>query len=110
TDWRHYVRKYPWLCLGATAAAGYLLVPRSRPSAGEVAATGKNGSTGNALKQSAGGLVSAIAGMAIRTAASAVVRQGLTFLKQQKTAHAASPPTERPPARDPESFYEAEPW
>jgi hypothetical protein len=26
--WRHYVRSYPWLCLGAALAAGYLLVPR----------------------------------------------------------------------------------
>lgn len=27
TDWQHYVRSYPWLCLGAAAAVGYLLVP-----------------------------------------------------------------------------------
>jgi hypothetical protein len=26
-DWRHYVRSYPWLCLGLAAAAGFLLVP-----------------------------------------------------------------------------------
>ena len=26
-EWRFYVRSYPWLCLGAAAAAGYLLVP-----------------------------------------------------------------------------------
>ena len=27
TDWHYYVRSYPWLCLGAAAALGYLLVP-----------------------------------------------------------------------------------
>jgi hypothetical protein len=27
TDWHYYVRSYPWLCLGAAAAVGYLLVP-----------------------------------------------------------------------------------
>lgn len=27
TDWRHYVRTYPWVCLGAAAFAGYLIVP-----------------------------------------------------------------------------------
>jgi hypothetical protein len=27
TDWQHYVRTYPWLCLGAAAALGYLVVP-----------------------------------------------------------------------------------
>ena len=27
-DWRHYVKNYPWVCLGAALAAGYLIVPR----------------------------------------------------------------------------------
>jgi hypothetical protein len=27
TDWQYYVRTYPWLCLGAAAALGYVLVP-----------------------------------------------------------------------------------
>lgn len=27
TDWQYYVRSYPWLCLGAAAAVGYLIVP-----------------------------------------------------------------------------------
>jgi len=27
TDWQYYVRSYPWICLGAAAAVGYLLVP-----------------------------------------------------------------------------------
>ena len=30
TDWRYYVRTYPWVCLGAAAAVGFLVVP-SRP-------------------------------------------------------------------------------
>jgi hypothetical protein len=30
TDWRYYVRTYPWICLGAAAAVGFLIVP-SRP-------------------------------------------------------------------------------
>jgi len=28
TDWRQYVKSYPWACLGAAAALGYLVVPR----------------------------------------------------------------------------------
>ena len=31
-DWRSYVRTYPWVCVGAAVAVGYLLVPR-RPVA-----------------------------------------------------------------------------
>lgn len=28
TDWRRYIRMYPWAALGLTVAAGYLIVPR----------------------------------------------------------------------------------
>lgn len=31
-DWRYYIRNYPWLCMAAAAAAGYLVVPRRRNS------------------------------------------------------------------------------
>jgi hypothetical protein len=30
SDWTYYVRTYPWVCLGAAAAVGYLVVP-TRP-------------------------------------------------------------------------------
>jgi hypothetical protein len=33
TDWTWYVRSYPWVCIGAAAAVGYLVVPaRARPA------------------------------------------------------------------------------
>jgi hypothetical protein len=32
TDWRAYVRRYPWVYLGAAMAAGFLLVPGRRSS------------------------------------------------------------------------------
>ena len=27
-DWKHYVRTYPWVCLGTAAVLGFLIVPR----------------------------------------------------------------------------------
>ncbi|QDU95391.1 hypothetical protein [Lignipirellula cremea] len=27
SDWRHYVRNYPWLCVGAAVGLGYLATP-----------------------------------------------------------------------------------
>src|SRR5271166_4270394 len=27
-DWKHYVKTYPWICLGAAAALGFLIVPK----------------------------------------------------------------------------------
>ena len=32
TDWTYYVRTYPWACLGAAAAIGFLIVPARTPS------------------------------------------------------------------------------
>jgi hypothetical protein len=32
-DWRHYIRRYPWVALGAAAVVGYLIVPRRQPAA-----------------------------------------------------------------------------
>ena len=28
TDWKHYVKTYPWVCLGTAAAVGFLMVPK----------------------------------------------------------------------------------
>lgn len=27
-DWRHYVKTYPWVCMGTAAALGFLIVPK----------------------------------------------------------------------------------
>jgi hypothetical protein len=27
-DWKHYVKTYPWLCMGTAAVLGFLLVPK----------------------------------------------------------------------------------
>lgn len=28
TDWKYYVRRYPWACVAAATALGYIVVPR----------------------------------------------------------------------------------
>lgn len=42
SDWKHYMRTYPWACLGAAAAVGFVLVPQRvnivRPSSDQIAA------------------------------------------------------------------------
>ncbi|HEU5116594.1 MAG TPA: hypothetical protein VFT74_07950, partial [Isosphaeraceae bacterium] len=37
SDWRYYVRRYPWVALGLAAAAGYFLVPRKKPTSHRIA-------------------------------------------------------------------------
>ncbi len=45
TDWRFYIEHYPWACVGAAAALGYLLVPSRvhviRPDASALAELAK---------------------------------------------------------------------
>ena len=31
-DWKHYVKTYPWVCLGTAAALGFLIVPKRAPA------------------------------------------------------------------------------
>ena len=31
TDWRYYVREYPWACVATAAAVGFVVVPRRVP-------------------------------------------------------------------------------
>ncbi len=37
SDWRHYVRLYPWAALGVAAVAGFVVVPRKRRSVTQAA-------------------------------------------------------------------------
>jgi len=36
TDWRRYIRLYPWASLGVAFAVGFLIIPRRRRSVAEV--------------------------------------------------------------------------
>jgi hypothetical protein len=31
-DWKHYVKTYPWVCLGTAAAVGFVIVPKRDPA------------------------------------------------------------------------------
>ncbi len=72
-DWKHYVETYPWICLGAAAALGYLMVPKRSPTA--VAPTEPAKSDRPAAKAESAAmpgwvnaLVAAVAGIAVREA------------------------------------------
>lgn len=76
TDWRHYVRNYPWACLGAAAAVGYLMVPsRSQVVVADTLLSGlKNGKP-----KASGGMVKSLVNMA----AGALLQGGLAVLTQK---------------------------
>jgi hypothetical protein len=78
-DWRHYVRRYPWVCLGGAAAAGYLLVPRTRISSAVDAQKVRLNGRSSAVSSAA--ITSTIMAMVIRAFASAAVQRGIEALK-----------------------------
>jgi len=91
-DWRTYVRKYPWVCLGAALAVGYLVAPR------RTAVTKLDGMAGPDLakleqllavsqaapKASVGGRLLAFVGdLAMRGISSYVAQQTSNFIANQ---------------------------
>ena len=85
-DWQYYVRRHPWLCLGAAAVAGYLLVPRRleviRPDAKSLLELAKRDKLVIHVENPAakrGGILSGLAG----ALAAAVAQGGMAILSQQ---------------------------
>jgi len=109
TDWTVYVRAYPWLCVGAAAAAGYFLIPQRaqiiKPDAEGLIELAKKHKLvvkmdGGGEQKRKQGLFAALIGMA----ASTVLQGGLAIatkqLSQALDAYAQQPPP-RPPREVP---------
>ncbi len=49
-DWKHYVKTYPWVCLGTAFALGFLIVPKRstarQPDLAILTATGEDRPSG----------------------------------------------------------------
>lgn len=80
-DWKHYVRTYPWVCLGTAVALGYLIVPKRfaavRPRAATSARLPTEGQTGVApLPSILHGVVDGLWATAINVA----LRQGTAYV------------------------------
>ena len=76
-DWKHYVKTYPWVCLGAAVALGFLILPkRSRAIRPDLATLTELAGTGHLVVKPApsatrGGidaLLAAVASIAVRKA------------------------------------------
>jgi hypothetical protein len=91
TDWRHYVRNYPWLCLGAAAAVGFSVIKsRPRPVPLDESTAIPRGSA----RVTAGGPggafpLNGFAWSLIRAASQALLRRGLEALTSPASRTAA---------------------
>ncbi|MHB1038075.1 MAG: hypothetical protein ACYC35_26880 [Pirellulales bacterium] len=82
-DWKHYVKTYPWVCLGAAVALGFLIVPtRSKAIRPDLATPTELTKTGHLVVKpaptAARGLVDAL----VATVVGIAVREATAYLGQ----------------------------
>lgn len=86
TDWRQYVRSYPWVCLGVAAAAGYLIVPsRRKPPAAPPktsAAQTQQAAVESGVKA---GAAAGVLGTVVSTIGTFALRSAMNFASRKAT-------------------------
>jgi hypothetical protein len=80
-DWKHYVKAYPWLCLGTAAVVGFLIVPkRSSASNGDLGPATEAASTGHPAVNSAPPAAVGLVEKLVATIVSIAVRETTDYL------------------------------
>jgi hypothetical protein len=82
-DWRHYVKTYPWVCLGAAVALGFLIVPkRPRAIRPDLATLTDMAKTGRLVVKPAPAATEGLIEALLATAANIAVRRATAYLGQ----------------------------
>ena len=83
-DWKHYVKTYPWVCLGAAVALGFLIVPkRSRAIIAELAVPTELAGTGHPIVKPASAAARGLVDALVATVVSIAVRDATAYLGQR---------------------------
>jgi len=82
-DWKHYVKTHPWVCLGAVAALGFLIVPkRSRAINAELATPTELAGIGHLVVKPASAAARGLVDALLATAANIAVRKATAYVGQ----------------------------
>ena len=82
-DWKHYVKTYPWVCLGAAVALGFLIVPkRSSEIRPDLATLTELARTGHLVVKPAPAATHGLIDVLWATAANIAVRKATAYLGQ----------------------------
>ena len=82
-DWKHYVKTYPWVCLGTAAALGFLIVPkRSTAIHPDLATLTELAKTGHPGREAAPAATHGLVDALLATVASIAVREAIAYLGQ----------------------------
>ena len=82
-DRKHYVKTHPWVCLGAIAALGFLIVPkRSKAINAELATPTDLAGTGHPIVKPASAAARGLVDALVATVVSIAVREATAYLGQ----------------------------
>ena len=82
-DWKHYVKTYPWVCLGAAVALGFLIVPkRSRVICPDLATVTELARTGHLVGKPASAATHGLIDALLAAVANIAVRKATAYLGQ----------------------------
>jgi hypothetical protein len=82
-DWKHYVKTYPWVCLGAAVALGFLIVPkRSRVIRPDLATLTEPARTGHLVVKRASAATHGLIDALLATVANIAVQRATAYLGQ----------------------------
>jgi len=82
-DWKHYVKAYPWVCLGTAAALGFLMVPkRSTANNADLAVPAEPAKTGYPVADSAPDATHGWVDALVDVVVSIAVREAIAYLGQ----------------------------
>ena len=103
-DWKHYVKMYPWVCLGTAAALGFLIVPkRSKVMHPNLASLTELAKTGHLVAKPASAATRGLVDALLATVASIAVSKAIGFLGQSVASllgKVEDAPPRPPPATD----------
>ena len=82
-DWKHYVKTYPWVCLGAAVALGFLIVPkRSSAIRPDLATLTELARTGHLVVKPASAATHGLIDGLLATVANIAVQRATAYLGQ----------------------------
>ena len=98
TDWRHHVRKHPWLAMGGAAAVGFILAPRRRRHTAAEPLTAQSPlqpiepGEPPKVRSMAASLAATVATMVLRQSASMAGQFALAWLENRRHRHQETEP------------------